>query len=82
MNPVRILDFRCESCRNFYGVTVHCTGKCKARFSYSGKPPPENGRSVINFEVNDVVELLNCDDPNWWEVGECTASATITIRIR
>ncbi len=44
-------------------------GKCKAQYAYKGVPQlPTDGRPVITFEVGDVIELLNDDNENWWEV--------------
>ena len=43
--------------------------KCIARSSYSGNPPPDNGRIPLFFESGSVIDLVNTDDPIWWEVS-------------
>jgi len=43
-------------------------GKGKAAYSYQGMPKPDDGRVILKFDVGDVIDLLNTEDPNWWEV--------------
>ena len=31
-------------------------------------PKPDDGRVILKFDVGDVIDLLNTEDPNWWEV--------------
>lgn len=38
--------------------------------SFAGIAP--GGRPVLSFVVGDEVELINKNDPEWWEVSSCT----------
>ena len=50
-------------------MIFYVTGKVKANNDYIGHPPPDRGRTALAFELNDVIELLNKDEPTWWEVS-------------
>ena len=49
-------------------VVVLVPEKAKAAYSYQGMPKPDDGRVILKFDVGDVIDLLNTEDPNWWEV--------------
>ena len=38
--------------------------------SFAGIAP--GGRPVLSFVVGDEVEVINKNDPEWWEVSSCT----------
>ena len=48
-------------------------GKCKAKYTHQGNmAPPGDSRPLLQFQLNDVIEVLdNSTNPNWWEVRRC-----------
>jgi hypothetical protein len=37
---------------------------------------------VISFEVNDVIDLINCEDANWWEVSDIVVAMATLLPLK
>ena len=55
-------------------------GKCKAKYTHQGNmAPPGDSRPLLQFQLNDVIEVLdNSTNPNWWEVRACYVAALVS----
>lgn len=46
-----------------------CLVKYISKAPYNGYPVPEGGRAALTFDSGATIELVNSDDPVWWEVS-------------
>lgn len=49
------------------------TAKVKALCDYIGQPAPGAGRTVLSFRKNNMIEIVNSSDPQWWKVRDSRA---------